>query len=318
MISTDFLPSLKALSQWVVWRYEIVNDRKTKVPYQITGYKAASDNPRTWTTFEIASRAKGYDGIGVMFANGLCGIDLDHHDEHQNAYIVNGKLTPDAQEWITAIPSYWEVSPSREGLHCLCFGELPEGRRQNDKIGAAFYDTHRFFTVTGLHVDGTALDALPCQNELEVMYRWLFGNEPQSTMTECRPVTDVPLPDPSIDAKIVALLELEGEYRKLWHGDFEKYQGDHSRADIAMAERIMRAVSDHIAWADRVIRKWPCFRQEKWDARHFSNGDTYGQHTLNMVAHHEQFDSEMSKQMLDRLSGYGTVRSRLPNRRNSI
>jgi putative DNA primase/helicase len=314
MINDELLTSLKALPQWVVWRYEVVNERKTKVPYQITGYKAASDNPRTWTTYQNATRAKGFDGVGVMFANGLCGIDLDHHTDGQNDYILDGQPTPTALEWICAIPTYWEVSPSGAGLHALAFGSLPTGRRQDDRQGAAFYDTHRFFTVTFNHLDGTPNDAAPCNDELNVMYRWLFGDKPQREVSASPIKSDLPLPDAALDASIIAMLQRDERYAKLWKCDLSDYKGDHSAADLALAGRIMRAVSNHAAWADRIMRQWDGMR-DKWDMRHFGNGDTYGQHTLK-IAVADLDTPEEPQAVIDRVAyGYGEIRSKLPQRR---
>jgi primase-polymerase (primpol)-like protein len=315
MINDAILSSLKAMPQWVCWRYEMADKRKTKVPYQVAGYKAASDNPHSWTSYQNASRARGFDGVGIMFANGLCGIDLDHHTDGQNDYIgPDGKPTATALEWICAIPTYWEVSPSKQGLHALALGSLPEGRRQDDRQGAAFYDHHRFFTVTGNHLDGTPADAMQCTNELNIMYRWLFGDKPQPAIPANPIKSDLPLPDTALDTSIIAMLQRDERYSKLWRCDFAEYKNDHSAADLALAGRIMRAVSNHAAWADRIIRRWPGMR-DKWDVRHFGNGDTYGQHTLK-VAVADLDTPEEPRAVIDRVAyGYGEIRSKLPTRR---
>lgn len=72
---------LKALPQWVGWRYEGRGDgNKTKVPWQVHASKQAeSNNPATWATFEAASEADGFDGVGFVFGpdDPFCGIDFD-------------------------------------------------------------------------------------------------------------------------------------------------------------------------------------------------------------------------------------------------
>jgi primase-polymerase (primpol)-like protein len=63
------LPSCKR-AQWVIWRYELRNDRWTKVPYTpYTLCKAASNRPSTWRSFHAAvacyqERPDYFDGIG--------------------------------------------------------------------------------------------------------------------------------------------------------------------------------------------------------------------------------------------------------------
>ena len=46
---------LKALRQWVIWRYEVRpgKDKSAKVPYQPrTGHRARTDVPATWGTWD--------------------------------------------------------------------------------------------------------------------------------------------------------------------------------------------------------------------------------------------------------------------------
>jgi putative DNA primase/helicase len=283
-VMLDHLNTLKKLDQWVLWKHEEVNGRKTKVPYSITGYKAQSDNARTWSSYaNVIQRLNGYAGIGIMFANNLCGIDLDHHEDGQNLYIDDaGRLTSDAQFWIDSLPTYWEISPSGNGLHALALGVLPEGRRQDDKQGIALYDKGRFFTVTGRHIEGTPADVANIQDEINVMYRWTFGDGKKAIQTGA--INNNPLPDEDFDLRIIALIMNNEKFNAIWKGDFSAYQKDHSRADLALAGFVMRATSNNLMWADRVMRLWPHFRQEKWDTRHFSNGDTYGLRTLLMAA----------------------------------
>jgi primase-polymerase (primpol)-like protein len=109
--------SLKALSQWVCWRYDWRVDRWTKPPYQPNGREhACVDEPATWSTFEKALR--GYqrgavDGVGLVLTPelGLVGVDLDHCRDGEAG---------DIAQWASAIvqrlASYAEVSPSGTGL----------------------------------------------------------------------------------------------------------------------------------------------------------------------------------------------------------
>src|SRR5690242_3673621 len=76
------LAELQARPQWVCWRKERRSGKWTKVPYApLTGKKAASDNPQTWTSYAQAvqaQRAGKYDGVGFVFQQDYTGVDLDH------------------------------------------------------------------------------------------------------------------------------------------------------------------------------------------------------------------------------------------------
>ncbi len=60
---------LRAYPQWVGWRYEARDGKRTKVPYDAkTGERASSTDPSTWSTYEQARAVKNhYDGLGFVF-----------------------------------------------------------------------------------------------------------------------------------------------------------------------------------------------------------------------------------------------------------
>ena len=71
---------LKAELHWIVWKTVYRDDKPTKVPFQVSGYPAKSNDPHTWASFdEAVERMDGYDGIGFMFSehDPYCGVDLD-------------------------------------------------------------------------------------------------------------------------------------------------------------------------------------------------------------------------------------------------
>src|SRR3954452_23419859 len=71
--------------QWVCWRLEERDGKKTKVPYTPgTERRASSTDLMTWRTFSEAQQAyeqsePPYDGIGFVFcsADPFAGVDLD-------------------------------------------------------------------------------------------------------------------------------------------------------------------------------------------------------------------------------------------------
>ncbi|MEC2368095.1 DNA primase, partial [Bacillus licheniformis] len=87
---------LKNAPQWILWRSEERDGKKTKVPYQIDGSMAQSSNKRTWSTFPTVLKFyndRDYDGIGFMFSKDdpFIGIDIDH-------CVEDGVLSPFAEE----------------------------------------------------------------------------------------------------------------------------------------------------------------------------------------------------------------------------
>jgi putative DNA primase/helicase len=153
---------LRGLERWVMWRYVEDVDEDTgevnwdKPPVNArTGMLASSTNPETWSKFIptfVAYRLGGLDGVGfVLHVNdgepAIIAIDLDHCRDPETGVIDDW-----ATDIIRKLNSYTEVSPSGSGIRVFLLGRLPlrgrkKGRYEN-------YETGRYVTVTGQHVDG--------------------------------------------------------------------------------------------------------------------------------------------------------------------
>lgn len=147
---------LRTNKQFVVWKFEYYDEKgnprlkPAKMPYNAKSpeHRAQSNNPATWTDFETACKCarenKDVMGVGIMFARGLVGIDIDGCFDK-----ATGKVSEMATEIIDGVNSYTEVSPSGTGVHILAFGEIPGRGMNNQSLGLEIYGTGRFFTLTG-------------------------------------------------------------------------------------------------------------------------------------------------------------------------
>ena len=107
---------LKALPQWVCWRYEQPykpGGKPRKVPYDPrTGKMASVTNSADWTDFATATalcRKEKYSGVGFVLTadDPFAVIDLDHCRDG-----VTGKIEPWAQIIIERFNTRTEISPS--------------------------------------------------------------------------------------------------------------------------------------------------------------------------------------------------------------
>lgn len=98
---------LKDNGQFCNWKYILRDGNQAKVPYMPgTTRRASVSDPSTFTAFETAASATGYDGIGIRVCGRIVGIDLDH-------CIEDGNLLPWAQTIVDRfVATYIEVSPS--------------------------------------------------------------------------------------------------------------------------------------------------------------------------------------------------------------
>lgn len=179
---TTIPAELRALPQWVVWRAE----NNTKVPYQTNGIKASTTKPATWTTFDQAVvAAPSFSGIGFVFSgsDGFVGIDLDD-------CIEGDQLAPWAEEILTAMGSYSEVSPSGHGVKIWVQGEL-EAAVKTKQI--EIYPRARFFTMTGWQIEGTPSVVRSVNGELQRLVQRIkpkeepAKQEPASEVLSSRP-----------------------------------------------------------------------------------------------------------------------------------
>jgi putative DNA primase/helicase len=263
---------LMARPQWVAWRIESRDGRPTKVPYSpITGGLASTSNPQTWGTYEQARsfcEVQGMEGVGYVFSaeDPYTGIDLDKCRDPET-----GAIEEWAQEIITALRSYTEISPSGRGVHIIIRGKLPpEGRR---KEGLEMYDRGR--------LEGTLSSIEDRQAELEALHRkvWPGLYKPRANEAPRAPTATERLTDEEVLGK--ALGAKNGEkFARLWMGDTSDYDDDDSRADLALC-RMLAFWTQDPEQIDRLFRQSGLMRW-KWD-RPYANGQTYGERTIEKV-----------------------------------
>lgn len=272
---TDLLPnvphSLKTRRAWVCWRLETRDGKSTKVPINpMTGTPAKSNDASTWTDFETAcERSADFSGLGIMFDNGLCGVDLDKCRDADT-----GAVQPWAQEIVGTLDSYTEASPSGTGLHLLMWGELPPGGRRKGNIEMYDSGSPRYFTVTGQHQQGTATSVEYRQKQLETCHRQVFGAEaPKANRRAHRGVGSTDFADIDILAKARGAKN-GADFTRLWDGG---YPEDDSAGDLSLCNHLAFWTGGDEARMDELFRHSGRMRP-KWDERR--GAQTYGELTL--------------------------------------
>lgn len=259
---------LKTLSQWVNWG--AVGDKARKKPYNPETARAAKANePSTWTTFDAVCEgvAHGvYEGIGFEFnANGIVGVDFDH-------CFKGGQLDPWVASWVERFDSYTEISPSGDGLHILCQGTLPDKSVKRPR--AEMYDRARYFTVTG-NLYGTVKPLRAAQDALDALYEELLAERKKPTV---QPVPAVPMMLDDLELITRAKRSKRGrEFTALMDGDTSAYEGDQSRADMALCDMLAYWTGKNADQMDRIFRTSGLMR-DKWDRP--TAGSTYGAITI--------------------------------------
>lgn len=260
---TKVPPSLRSYPQWVVWRREERDGKATKIPYiPSNGSRASSTDPQTWGTFEAARARTDLDGVGFVFSDQdpFVGIDLD------NCFDDQGRLHPAAAKIVQDFDSYTERSPSRRGLHIFIEGSLGDHKRNRTKQTPwrdeiEIYGRHRYFTVTGDHLEGTPLTVESRQEQLDALMVQVFPPTPEPVQ-ERRPV----VLDVSDDELIEKAKKAKNgaSFQALWAGDTSAHGGDDSAADMALCSHLAFWAGGDEQRIDRLFRGSGLFR-EKWN-----------------------------------------------------
>ncbi|WP_435066282.1 phage NrS-1 polymerase family protein [Halobaculum sp. EA56] len=282
--------TLRERDQWVCWREEKRDGKPTKIPVTpgAGGFASATES-ESWASFEAAldySETEYADGIGFVFTDDdpIVGVDLDDCRDPETDDVDDAAL-----DIIARLDSYTEVSPSGTGYHVLITGELPDGRNRRGSV--ELYDTARFFTVTGDHVERTPTHVARRQDALTAIHREYVQGTERDTASESEsrggaaarsPTTGAA--DVDVDLEDEDLLEKarnasNGEkFERLWNGNTVGYDSQ-SEADMALCCLLAFWTGGDRTQMEQLFRQSGLMR-EKWDEVHYADGSTYGEKTI--------------------------------------
>lgn len=277
---------LKNLSRWVCWNLEERDGQIVKMPINpISGARARVNDDITWNTFDIALLGcvkYNCKGLGFMLGEGIFGVDLDNH-EGENS-MSEEEFNELANEFISTLQSYAEKSQSGKGIHIICKGKIPEGRKRKGNV--EMYDGGRFFAFTGNVVYQSTIKN--CEKEIIPLWEKYINvqqnKNDENTLTfsrfdafsnDNRPIKQ--LNDNEVLNK--AFSSKNGHlFAKLWNGDTSNYRGDHSSADMALCMSLAFWTNCDRQQIDRLFRQSSLMRP-KWDE--LRGRDTYGNITID-------------------------------------
>lgn len=195
----DRIPEeFKQCANWLLWKYELVDSRWTKVPYTATNGRASSTDPKTWTSFDNAlftfESIGSFDGLGFAIGDsGLTCIDVDHLSE----WDWKAPLEPVSND------CYAEMSPSGDGLHIWVKAEKPNKKCKSKTFHNSMieiYNSDRFITMTGANGDGVITE---CQSQFNEAFKDLFFPQvKEAHLNVCDLVTPLSMDDEQIISRI--------------------------------------------------------------------------------------------------------------------
>ena len=249
---------LKENALFCLWKYEMRNGRKTKVPYQTNGKRADSTNKACFSDFDtVANLTQSYDGIGMGMFQPFVAVDIDH-------CVDGGKLSDMATDIVETLNSYTEYSPSESGVRIVAKADTLSYDKvkyyiNNQKIGLEVYVagmTNKFVTLTG----NTICEAPIAERTNEIMA--ILDKYMQKPVVALNPkkIVGSYLSDESIIEKSAKSKQGE-KFSALWNGEFET---SHSEADQALCAVLAFWCGGDTEQMDRLFRKSKLYR-EKWE-----------------------------------------------------
>lgn len=247
------ITELQSQRRWVLWRFiqKPGKDKPDKVPFQVNGKMARTNDPATWSTYaECETAVLHFDGIGLVLGEvdsvSVWGVDIDGCCD-----ALTGKFSAESREVVIGLDSYGEYSPSGSGCHVFGIGKLPgEGRpivrpfpgcKQIEIKGRGYY-----FTLTGRHLSKTPTELMSRQAELVALCERALAATRSNGLNVAVPQDE------------------EARLQKLWAGDISDYEGNHSRADLALCGILARRFRNDVFKIDDEFRKSGLYR-EKWE-----------------------------------------------------
>lgn len=220
-MSEELLSKLKTREEWVCWTYETRDGDKTKPPITPTDGSryAKSNDSDTWASYEDAQsyherEDTDTEGVGLMLSEigVVAGVDLDGCRNPDT-----GTLEPWAEDIIERLDTYFEVSPSGTGVRGFLLGNLPEGRnkRKQDRTiempewvleeknaEVELYDSVRYMTFTGEHIEGTPTEAQERAEKLASVHaEYVQKGEDHSSLDASSSSDGVDIGDSSADSR---------------------------------------------------------------------------------------------------------------------
>ncbi len=139
------------------------------------------------------------------------------------------------------------------------------------------------FALTGARVDGRPPTIELRQAALHELWNRFFGATPCRGGAPRSPEGLAAAPSLA-DAELLALARQArtgDRFRQLYDaGCLDAYDGDHSRADLALCGMLAFWTNGNPARIDQLFRRSTLMRA-KWDERHAADGATYGEMTIH-------------------------------------
>ena len=264
---------LKDVPHWVNWKAIKRGGKETKPPFMPSGEFAKSDDPTTWSAFANVMAADRFSGVGFVLTKDDPYVGIDFDKCYCPAFNL---IDPTIEQYARRLNSYTEVSPSGKGLRQILKGSLPVDGRKSGQIEV--YQSGRYVTLTGHHLEGFPRTIENRQSELDEFYQIVFQDIAPAEDAKGEPQMNMPFGDWGSRLEKAFQSKNGAAIRQLWEGDFSAYPSQ-SEADLALCSHLSFWLDGDLAAIDSAFRESGLYRN-KWDEKRGEKG-TYGEATID-------------------------------------
>jgi Virulence-associated protein E len=277
--------ALSLYDSWVVWKEEppsAPGKKNKKLPLDARSLSAGDWNNREhWSSRAVAMQSflknPTLKGIGFVFSNTKNGDPYTFFD--LDGVVQKGKLLPWAQEFVTMVNSYTEISPSGTGIKSIiraklggrgCSFEFTDSKGKVHEIEC--YDASRFFAATGNRLEGTPETICDGQELLDTLHPPTEEEEksgpPIDRATDEYAADVDAIPDDKLLEKILASKQ-KAKFKSLWEGNTTGYAG-YFAASGALSSILAFWTRANPERIDRLYRQSGLFEKDWWEADRYA------------------------------------------------
>ena len=246
---------LKELPNWVVADGQTLpNGKRSKVPLNPkNGYKASSDDPETWASFEEAI-SSGFPILGFVPTKDdpFTIIDLDTPETPEEIAI--------AERIIAAFKgTYMETSLSTKGVHIIGIDRNKASRRATRRGKVEVYPFGQYIIQTGDWMEGSSPTITDCTDLFDSLYAEMPAGAKRTELVQ----VDSGIEDEKILQMARRAANAE-KFNQLWRGEWKgkKEYPSASEADFALLGMIVFYTPDD-AQTRRIFRESVLGQREK-------------------------------------------------------
>lgn len=254
---------LKQNGRFCLWRYELRDGKKTKVPYRTDGSRASPGDSDDFVPFETVVKAfseGGYDGIGLHIGGKFSAIDID-------GCLIDGNMTDIARDISDTMDSYTEISPSGKGIRIVFNSAGVDYDKlryyiNNRNIHVEVYAagcTEKYVTLTDNAIRDCEVEKRGNQM-IAVAEKYMLRPEKPKSQEQCSGSGQ--LSDEEV-LRIASSAKNAAKFKTLWDGDTSQYPS-HSEGDLALMTMLAFYCGGETIQMDRLFRQSGLFR-DKWE-----------------------------------------------------